>query len=151
MNNETNLRLVAEINLNNRKTTFFQFVVGQNERSTQSAFLNAEISNTPLQEAQYYIISILLVNNYKKKYTTSVYSIRYLTLGRNEEPSGRNSGYYALLLLLMIPIILGVMFYYRKKYLSSPSSSLNKMMEAVIKSETISIISIYNLHLHRQI
>ncbi|KAK9883921.1 hypothetical protein WA026_004861 [Henosepilachna vigintioctopunctata] len=150
IDNETNLRLVAEINLNDKKGALFEFVVGQNERSSQTAFLNAEISNEPLQKSQYYNISILLVNDYKKKYTTSVYSIRSLTQGDSRmttesslpndgetvEPSQGNGGYYALFLLLLIPIILGAMFYYRKKYQSSPPISVNKIMEATIRSQT---------------
>ncbi|XP_044746645.1 uncharacterized protein LOC123308157 isoform X1 [Coccinella septempunctata] len=122
---EKELRVVSEQDLGKLSWNILNFTIGDGNVIKQSSVLKTNIVNKPLQEARYYTILVVLLNEYKGKYRHTIYNATTLTQGNPEmtppptpkspereekeekdNSSGGSAAYALLLLLLLIPIII---------------------------------------------
>lgn len=119
-------RIVGAMNLKKLPTDTFDFTIGDGSEMKNTIMFKHKILNEPLKEAQYYNINIIIMNEFRKKYSYRIYNTTFLTLGdptmttppntgvtekksvEEDNSSGWNFAYALVLLLIMVPIIIFV-------------------------------------------
>lgn len=115
LDQKSRFRVVAEVDLQKLPSKVFNFTIGEGDVIEDNDILDTKITNRPLEEAQYYNVSIVMLNEYRAKYRHAVYQVTALTLGDpkknsdEEEDSSGESAAHALLLLLLPIVVVVVM------------------------------------------
>ncbi|XP_044744581.1 receptor-type tyrosine-protein phosphatase T-like isoform X2 [Coccinella septempunctata] len=155
---EKELRVVSEQDLGKLSWNILNLTIGDGNVIKQSSVLKTNIVNKPLQEARYYTILVVLLNEYKGKYRHTIYNDTTLTQGNPEmtppptpkspereekeekdNSSGGSAAYALLLLLLLIPIIIiGLILKRKNIVLIRPTMSLEKIMDGSTQSNNLS-------------